>query len=319
MAKKNLKLTEQGHRVMGALATYIVPKLASDQSLQSVELESLCKSIAPGRYDVQIDGIVGTVKERFSSRLAQDESFGDLRKVLSALMPASLAMDKKKEEEAEDSDDESNDDANDAAEDEDETGEDSFADFMKTKKAKDSFADFIKSKKKAKDAKNEDDEDDEDDDDDDESDEDEEEERAKDKKAKDKKADNDADLDNKEDDMHVGDKRAKDAAMDAKLDAARTEGADLAMRRLAARYDAAELVKPIIGKINPLAQDATSIYKMALDAKGADLTGVPRVAYKAVLQTLLKAESSKGKPKFAQDAAVTKNLTDEFPNAPGLA
>ena len=115
-----------------------------------------------------------------------------------------------------------------------------------------------------------------------------------------------------------GDRKAKDAAMDAKLDAARTEGADLAMRRLQARYEAAELVKPIIGKVNPLAQDATSIYKLALDAKGADLTGVPRVAFKAVLQTLLKAEAGK-KPKFAQDKAITKTLTDEFPNAPGLA
>jgi len=312
---KQIKLTPQGHRVMGALATFIVPKLAADQSLQSVELEAVCKSIKPDRYDRQLNGILGTVKERFGSRLAQDESLDGLSKVLASLMPADLAMDKKKEEEAEDEDD-SNDDANDAAEDEDETGEDSFADFMKTKKAKDSFADFIKSKKKAKDAKEEDDEDE---DDDDESDEDEDDERAKDKKAKDKKADNDADLDNKEDDMHVGDKRAKDAAMDAAMEAARTEGADLAMRRLNARYEAADLVKPIIGKVNPLAQDATSIYKMALDAKGADLTGVPRVAYKAVLQTLLKAESGKGKPKFAQDTAVTKNLQDEFPNAPGLA
>ena len=104
------------------------------------------------------------------------------------------------------------------------------------------------------------------------------------------------------------------------MDSARTEGADLAVRRLAARYEAAEIVKPIVGKVNVFAADsAASIYKMALDAKGADLTGVPKVAYKAVLQTLLKSEKTTPKAKFAQDAAVTKSLLEEFPKLPGLA
>jgi cobalamin biosynthesis protein CobT len=297
---------------MGALATFIVPKLAADQVLQSAELEALCKSVSPGRYDRQINGIVGTVKERFSSRLAQDASLADLPKILSALMPTSIALDQASDVLAEDDGD----------------GGDEFP-----------------FKKKAKDAKSDDEDDfgpDEDEEEQTEEDEDEDEgEEAKgdSKKAKDataksanKTQSNIGDQDNEEEAQWVGsikgrkashDSKAKDAALDAQIDRARTEGADLAISRLAARYAAAEAVKPVIGKIDALACDsAASIYKMALDHKGADLVGVPRVAYKAVFNTLIAAENAarnpKG-PKFAQDKAVTNALLEEFKHLPGMA
>ena len=322
---KNFKLTPQGHRVMGALATFLVPKMAADQSLQSVELEAVCKSISPGRYDKQIEGIIGTVKERFGARFAADENLGDLRKILASLMPADLALDKAREEMAEDSDDDSNDDANDEME------------------SADSFADFIKSKKKAKDKKacdadKEDDkaDDEEDDEEDDEDSGGEEEGKGEggDKKpAKDKanKNANDPKLKNKLGDMDKSDegqwvkphkegsvdKKAKDSALDSAL--LRDEAADLAIRRIQARYEAAEVVKPIVGKVNVFACDsAADIYKMALDAKGIDTTGFPRSSYGAVLKAVLKSEV-KPKAQFAQDKAITKSLLDEFPNLPGLA
>ena len=311
MGKQNLKLTPQGHRVMGALSAFIAPRLASDQSLQSIELEAVCKSISPGRYDKQIEGIIGTVNERFGSRLASDQKLDDLRKVLLALMPLDLAHDKRMEEEAEDSDDDSNDDSNDA------------------------LPPFLKAKIKAKDKKEEDDSEEEDTEEEDDSDaEDKAACAAKDKAAKDKAANknaNDPDLKNKIVDMSdseeeqwvknhkegTTDKKAKDSAHDSQIV---SDGADLALRRLQARYEAAEIVKPIVGKVNVFACDsAAAIYKMALDVKGIDTTEIPRSSFGAVLRAVLKTESNKPKARFAQDTAITKSLLDEFPNLPGIA
>jgi hypothetical protein len=315
MARKKNSLTTQGHRVMGALATFIAPKLAADETLQSSELEALCKSIAPGRYDRQIEGIVGTVKERFASRFAQDEDLMPLRKVLQALMPSDLALDM----------------AQDAMDDED-GGEDGFH-FKKGAKDK---------KKKKKDDEEDFDEDGDKDEDEDEN-EDEDEDFNEDSAAKQtnlnqsEEGDEDADEENqwvksakarnndplKESSVSKLVKRkAEDSAMDAAINQARTQGADLAFRRLASRYEAAEIVRPIVGEVNVFASDAASIYKLALDAKGADLVGVPKVAYKAVLQNILKTEKAAAAPKttrFAQDSAVTKTLQEEFTNIPALA
>ena len=85
-----------------------------------------------------------------------------------------------------------------------------------------------------------------------------------------------------------------------------------------AEPEAAELVRPIVGKVNVLACDsASAIYKMALDAKNIDTDDIPRSSYGAVLTALLKADTAK-KPQFAQDSVISKSLLDEFPNLPGL-
>jgi hypothetical protein len=306
MAGKKNSLTTQGHRVMGALATFIVPKLAADETLQSNELEALCKSIAPGRYDRQIEGIVGTVKERFASRFAQDEDLTPLRKVLQALMPSDLAVDM----------------AQDAMD--DDGGDDEFP-----------------FKKGAKDKKKKDEEEDFDDDGDEDEDEDEDAQDEKTAKQTNLNQSDEGDEDTDEENQWVKSakarkddpvkepsvskkiaRKAEDSAMDQAIDQARTQGADLAFRRLASRYEAAEMVKPIVGEVNVFASDAASIYKMALDVKGADLNGVPKVAYKAVLQNIIKIEKAAAAPKvnrFAQDSAVTKTLQDEFKTIPALA
>jgi hypothetical protein len=326
MGKKMITLTPQGHRVMGALATYIVPKLAADQSLQSVELEALCKSITPGRYDRQIDGIVGTVKERFGSRIAQDESFADLRKVLTALMPVNLAMDIKSENEeiTHDSNDDSDDDSNDSKKAKDEMDSED-AEFKAWKKAKDA--------KKAKDKKKDEDEEEDDDDD--------EEGEGEDAANKNK---NDPDLKNEEGDMDDKDEtqwvknkksghaNGQDAfpskkALDQALDAAREEGAELAISRMGARFEAAALVKPVVGKIDPYTTSATKMYKMALDEmakthKGIDLAEIPPIAYKGVFKALMATDSNRGRQpnvRLAQDSAKAKTLSEKYTHIPDMA
>lgn len=306
MAGKKVSLTPQGHRVQGALATYLVPLLAADQALQSSELESLCKSITPNRYDKQIEGIVGTVKERFGARLAQDANLDNLRKILSALMPSSLALDKQ-------------------ACDDDDGGDAMPPAFLKN----------IKKKKKAADSRKDDEEDNEDfedfEDDDQDDAEDTKEGAAKQTNLELKNAE--GDQDNEEEEQWVGptkarkagsgpvkggDSRALDAALGVAMDTARREGAALAERRIGAKFEAAAAVKPIVGEVNVFACDsAAAIYKMALDAKGVDLTGVPPIAYKAVLREVLKRGTDKAPVnKFAQDASITKNLLEEFPALP---
>jgi hypothetical protein len=309
MAGKKVSLTPQGHRVQGALATYLVPLLAADQALDSNELRSLCKSITPARFDKQIEGIVGTVKERFGARLAQDADLNNLRKILTALMPPSLAMDK-------------------AAMDDDD-GEDALPP---------AFLKNIKKKKKAEDSAEEDPEDD---DSDDFEDEDEDDDKDGDKPSRDEKAaaqtnskqTAEGDQDNEEEGQWVKPTKSKrasnkpisttddaalDAALDLAMDTARREGAALAEKRIGAKFEAADAVKAIVGKVNVFACDsAADIYKMALDAKGVDVTGVPRVAYKHLLREVLKrGDAPTPVNKFAQDAAVTKSLADEFPVIP---
>jgi hypothetical protein len=289
VAKKPNNLSSQGHRVMGALATYLVPKLGADQSLQSAELESVCKSVVPARYDKQLDGIIGTVKERFSSRLAADQNLDDLRKVLLALTPLELAND---EDGAEDEDDDSNDDSNDALPLELKKN----AEKMKEKAAKD---------KKAKDSREDPDDDGDDDTDDSDDNDDEEEDEEEGVKGKDKKA-KDA-------------KRAKDAQAH---DAAITKlASDATMYKLASLYEAAAAVKPVVGEVNVLACDsAADIYEMGLKAKKIAIDGMPRASYKHVFNALMLAEDTKkvATPRFAQDAATTKTLAEKYPNMPAL-
>jgi hypothetical protein len=335
MGKKIITLSSQGQRVMGALASFLAPRMAADQSLQSVELEALCKSISPGRYDRQIEGIVGTVKERFASRLAADQKLDDLRKILTALMPADLALDKKKEdEEVDDEDDDSNDDdSNDSKKGACDDMDSEDAEFKAWKKAKDKKK--AADAKKAKDKKGAEDEDDEDGDG-----------GGEDAANKNK---NDPDLKNEEGDMddneeeqwvktkkpgHANgqDKKAKDAfpskkALDQALDAAREEGAELAISRLGARFEAAALVKPVIGRVDPHTTSATRMYKMALDEmaktrKGIDLSEIPPLAYKGVFKALMandSARSQKPNVRLAQDSASAKTLNEKYTNIPGLA
>jgi hypothetical protein len=105
--------------------------------------------------------------------------------------------------------------------------------------------------------------------------------------------------------------------MDAALKLVQAETRKETIADIGDRYQAAEIVKPIIGKVDALAVDsAFSIYKMALDAKGIKTEGVHPSAYRALVEML----TTKSEPIIADaalgakaDAAAT--FHEVFPNA----
>jgi len=73
-------------------------------------------------------------------------------------------------------------------------------------------------------------------------------------------------------------------------------------------------VHHVVGDI--VAQDsAEAVYKLALDAKGVDLTGVDKSAYRALFKAVCTVGET-SKPKLAQDSAVSSGAFAElFPSA----
>jgi hypothetical protein len=328
MGKKFRQLTGQGQTVKGALAFYLAPKMAEDQRLKAGELDNVLKSITPGRYEKQINGIVGTVKEKFEARLAMDESLDDLSDLLATLIPAEgeYAMDAKGcvkgKDEAEDEDDDSDEDAADMK---------IPPNFLnnttmvkpKKKGAKDSAAKLTEEQGSGQSSKNladskeeEDDIDDEEEDKDDESDESddeegEEEDDAEEKpKGKDKKMNKDK----------KGSAKDSKPSMDAAFRSLRTLATQDSMHELQARYEAQEAVRPYVGKIDVLACDSVfGIYKLALTANKIDTRGVPETAFPAMVKMLPGKLAMDQKIELAQDGTGDDSFRKQFPNAPTLA
>ena len=115
----------------------------------------------------------------------------------------------------------------------------------------------------------------------------------------------DKDSDDDKDDDKVS-KTAMDSAIGAAVNAER-------QRQLAIRQ-AEKDVHHIVGDI--VAQDsAEAVYKLALDAKGVDLTGVDKSAYRGLFKAVCAVGES-SKPKLAQDSAVSSGAFAElFPTA----
>ncbi|KAG1171131.1 hypothetical protein G6F35_017120 [Rhizopus arrhizus] len=102
--------------------------------------------------------------------------------------------------------------------------------------------------------------------------------------------------------------------MDAALAKATKEGENAAVARMTAIRTAEQECRPIIGDI--IAQDsAESVYKMALDAKGIDLTDTPPSAYRALVKLALTQEQTPKTPRLAQDSAAHKGFSDRYPTA----
>ncbi|MDH2051171.1 DUF2213 domain-containing protein [Achromobacter marplatensis] len=103
-------------------------------------------------------------------------------------------------------------------------------------------------------------------------------------------------------------------AMDAALAKATKEGENAAVARMTAIRTAEQECRPIIGDI--IAQDsAEAVYKMALDAKGIDLTDTPPSAYRALVKLALTQEQTPKTPRLAQDSAAHKGFSDRYPTA----
>ena len=115
----------------------------------------------------------------------------------------------------------------------------------------------------------------------------------------------DEDKDDDKDDDKVS-KTAMDSAIGAAVNAER-------QRQLAIRQ-AEKDVHHVVGDI--VAQDsAEAVYKLALDAKGVDLTGVDKSAYRALFKAVCTVGET-SKPKLAQDSAVSSGAFAElFPSA----
>ncbi len=106
---------------------------------------------------------------------------------------------------------------------------------------------------------------------------------------------------NRELDRERDDRKAMDSAM--KLAEHR------AMERFNAIRRAEREVAPILGEVAAM-DSAEAVYKMALDALGADIAGVHPSAYGALVRELSKAKSAK--PAFAQDTAAAGDFFDQF-------
>lgn len=115
----------------------------------------------------------------------------------------------------------------------------------------------------------------------------------------------DEDKDDDKDDDKVS-KTAMDSAIGAAVNAER-------QRQLAIRQ-AEKDVHHVVGDI--VAQDsAEAVYKLALDAKEVDLTGVDKSAYRALFKAMCTVGET-NKPKLAQDSAVSSGaFAESFPMA----
>lgn len=103
-------------------------------------------------------------------------------------------------------------------------------------------------------------------------------------------------------------------AMDAAIAKATKDGANAAVARMTEIRTAEQECRPIIGDV--IAQDsAEAFYKMALDAKGIDLTGTPPSAYRSMVKLLLAQDQTPKTPRIAQDSAAHKGFAERYPTA----
>jgi len=104
-------------------------------------------------------------------------------------------------------------------------------------------------------------------------------------------------------------------AMDQALAKAQKAGEQAAVQRMTAIRTAEQECRPILGEI--VAQDsAEAVYKMALDAKGIDLTDTPPSAYRAMVKMALAQDQAPQTPRVAMDSAAQKSFRDRFPHLP---
>lgn len=131
-------------------------------------------------------------------------------------------------------------------------------------------------------------------------------------------------------DRRAMDKRAMDkggltkTAMDAAIATAAAKSAKTAeqatIKRMNAIREAERIVRPWVGEV-ALGQDsAEAVYKLALDEAGIDLTGVPEIAYRALLSALPSPqaeaqERARTGRSLAMDAVGAKKFAERFPNA----
>ncbi|WPQ34370.1 DUF2213 domain-containing protein [Achromobacter xylosoxidans] len=104
-------------------------------------------------------------------------------------------------------------------------------------------------------------------------------------------------------------------AMDQALAKAQKAGEEAAVARMTAIRTAEQECRPILGEI--VAQDsAEAVYKMALDAKGIDLTDTPPSAYRAMVKMALAQDQAPQTPRVAMDSASVQSFNQRYPHQP---
>lgn len=104
-------------------------------------------------------------------------------------------------------------------------------------------------------------------------------------------------------------------AMDQALVKAQKAGEQAAVTRMTAIRTAEQECRPILGEI--VAQDsAEAVYKMALDAKGIDLTDTPPAAYRAMVKMALAQDQAPQTPRVAMDSASVQSFNQRYPHQP---
>lgn len=104
-------------------------------------------------------------------------------------------------------------------------------------------------------------------------------------------------------------------AMDQALAKAQKDGEQAAVKRWTEIRTAEQECRPILGEI--VAQDsAEAVYKMALDAKGVDLTDTPPSAYRALVKMALAQDQAPQTPRVAMDSASVQSFNQRYPHQP---
>ena len=309
MAKKIRKITSQGHRVLGALATYLAPKMAADKALKPGELDSVIKSIKPDVFANQINGIVGTVNDKFKDRLAQDATLdpSEIKELMEAIEPFEDDLEELGEggEEGEEGEDDDLGEGGEEGEDDDlpiveegNPGEKLMALLKECNIPEDKLMEMNELINKIATPKGGD------------------EFPLKSEEEKPK-----GEFPPKKEDKPTGEfppkkenePMDKPQAMDAK-----TIEKNITTN-IAARFAAAKEVLPFVGEVDPLAFDsADGIYQFALKNGGIETKDVHPSAFKSLLPLLTRSDEVRPAP-IAMDAKEAKSLTEKYPHAPGLA
>jgi hypothetical protein len=274
-------ITKQGATVKGALAAYLVPRIATDKALKPGELDKLFmdKKLTVAPFKKQIPVLADAAKALVKDRLAKDADVEDLEELLEALGEEDLGEDKDKG----------------LVKDEDDmaTDADPGEELMKClaecnipedllEKINGLVSQLGKPAGAAQDDAGG--------------------KPGEEKPAK--KPDNAAPM--KEVPVQ---KPAMDAAIKTATDAAIKTATDAAVKAtkdtMAALFTAANDVKPHVGHVDALAFDsADAIYKMALDQMGVKTEGVHPSAYKELLRLAVERPAASSAV-IADDASVT--------------
>jgi hypothetical protein len=302
MAKnKQIKLTPRGCAVQGALLAHLRPRLAADAAVGPKEVAALLRNVTPERYAKQIPGILGVVKERFSTKLTKDAEL-DIDELKDLLESMGEELDEIDEEEMGDADMGETLDAPPElpAPPSTPSPEDPAAKLIaKLESLNLSPADMEELNGYIVAMTSE---------------------PAGDEfppKPKEEEGKEEGNLPPKKEGEVMPAPPITKPTMDAALKLVRAETKKETIEEIGARYAACDMVKKIIGKVDPLAMDsAESIYKMALDAKKIKTEGVHPSAYKALVEMLVaKDDVLAADAQLATSVDVATSFKEVFPNA----